>query len=80
MRWLHLSEGTNWPFDTEEDFDCGNVQWRLRYNPDPARRDILTAAEILSAYHALIFMPQKRRNKICGEIQTQLKDKGEGEK
>lgn len=60
---------------------CGEdgLQWRLRYAPATiTRSDMLTLAESLCSYHALIFKTQKDRNYICKKLQEAMAPVGSG--
>lgn len=46
-----------------------DAEWTLRYG-DPTREDILFAASILNAYHALVLKTAKDRAEIVRELRA----------
>ena len=64
-RYTRVGAEMTWPQPGEA---LGEVQWRLRYGT-PTREDLLCAAGVMSAYHALVATTQFNRNKVCGALQ-----------
>ena len=62
--WLRF-DGMTWPNPA----DPNEVQWRLRYGPQPpSREDVLAAASFMHAYAHLINLPQRERNERVLQI------------
>lgn len=62
-------DGMTWPNPADPD----EVQWRLRYGPQPpSREDLLTAASFMHAYAHLIDLPQRERNERVRQIRQQV--------
>jgi len=66
-----LDDNTTWgrPFK--------DLEWRLRYAQDSiTKQDMLVLAGYLDSYDALIDATNARRNFVCNEIKSVLKENG----
>jgi hypothetical protein len=63
---VNFDDGTCWPAPTEA---MGELNRKLRYG-QPTYSDLLSAAEILSAYASLIGASAKRRNEVVSALRA----------
>lgn len=63
--------GTTWPLPD------GEISWLLRYGT-PTRGDLLLAASVISAYSALIKMPERRRRPIIATLRRAIAIRRDG--
>jgi hypothetical protein len=61
---------TTWPVPPDDD-----LEWALRYGT-PTRFQLLRAASVLSAYHALIANTDRRRREIVRELKRAIAVRG----
>lgn len=85
--YAHFDDGTGWPLPSHggDEEDDVSLEWALRYG-QPTRVQILEAAGIISAYEALVRLPQRRRSEVVRAILAAAKTntaagraRGEGE-
>jgi|GEM_PF-5261743 len=63
-------DGMCWPHAGAE---IGDIEWQLRYG-NPNKHTQILAASIVSAYRALIDLPQKERNRICSVLKMKREE------
>ncbi len=63
-------DGMCWPVVTQE---LNDLEWRLRYAANGKDSDRLTAAGVISAYRALIWMPRRTLLKRVAQLRRMAK-------
>lgn len=71
MTFIHFDQMA-WPLPQAEQ---DGLAWKLRYAPGQVTEaDMMSAAEILCAYHAMIIATQNVRNAVCRKLRKAIKN------